>query len=447
MIDRRIIANLVVLLAIAVALEGYGVVTLFGSPFDERRTLVADLPDAGGLRTGFSVSHDGVVVGTVSKIDLLPGEVRVTAELDPGVTVPEGVTASVVRASAVGEQRLDLTSVDGGSQEALADGAEVPVGEDPIPPDVADVLETATGLIEVIPTDDLNTVIHEAAVGIDGRADELRSITASLTTVSDDVVELDPELRRLLDNGPVVLDDLSELSPELHRALDNTEQLTRILADRDDDLVALLGRASDLSEVGDRVVLDNRSNLTCLVRDLRDITGTLQGDTLANLDRGLATNNQFFGLIDTLAVRGPVRDVGYGPGKDDQLWLRTRLLVPPQTPSASAYVPPRGPRPVVTGEACTTRYGDGAAATPDPGPNVVPDNDRDPTLAAPSPAAAPPSAPPIDVGGVLGLLNIGQASPPEAANPVSVPLLILGVGILLALLSVIPTARTRRRPR
>ena len=140
MINRRIIANLTVFFALSILLVGYGIVTLFGSPFSEQRTLVADLPDAGGLRPGFSASHDGVVVGTVSDVALRSGKVRVTVELDKGVTVPEGVEARVVRASAVGEQRLDLGSVPGGSQRPLADGADVKVGEDPIPPDVADVL-------------------------------------------------------------------------------------------------------------------------------------------------------------------------------------------------------------------------------------------------------------------------------------------------------------------
>ncbi|QXC61957.1 MCE family protein [Aquihabitans sp. G128] len=359
MINRRIIANLVVFFTLATLLVGYGVVTLFGSPFDHQDTLVADLPDAGGLRPGFSASHDGVVIGTVSKVELRRDEVRVTIQLDKGVTVPKGVEARVVRASAVGEQRLDLASVAGGSQEPLPDGAEVPVGADPIPPDIADVLATTTGLIEALPAKDLNTVIHEAAVGVDGRSDDLRSITRSLTTVSDDVVADDASLRKLLANGPPVLDDFSDMSPEVHDALDNTQQLTRILADRKGDLVDLLDKGADLSEVGDRVLLDNRANLTCLVGELTDITGELQGAALKDLDTALKTNTQFFGLVDKVAVRGQAQPNPYGPGRPDQLWLRTSLLLPPQTPAASAYAPPRGHLPVTTGAACTGPYGKG----------------------------------------------------------------------------------------
>lgn len=439
MISKRIVVNLVVFFSISALLVGYGAVTLFGSPFDHRRTVVADLPDAGGLRPGFSASLDGVVVGTVSEVELRDEEVRVTVELDEGVEVPSGVEARVIRASAVGEQRLDLASTPGGSRTPLADGAEVPVGADPIPPDVADVLQTATDLIGALPAEDLNTLIHEAALGVDGRAEELQSITRSLSTLSDQVVASDDDIRLLLDKAPGVLDDFSEMSPAVHDALDDTEALTGILAARRDDLALLLANGADLAEVGDRVLLENRANLTCLLDDLTRITGTLQGETLAALDESMRINQQFFGLIDKVAAAGPAKDLGAGP--HDQLWLRTKLLVPPQTPAASAYAPPRGPRPVLTGAACESPYGDGAAATPQP-------------TAGPGGAVALQSSPagadgagsaPAGPDDLAGAVPLGQASEEPASNPSIVPLLVLGAGVLVALASLLPAARTRRR--
>ena len=70
MISRRVVANLVVFFVVSLGLVAYGAVTLFGNPLRHRRTVVAELPDAAGLRTGFSASHDGVVVGTVAKVPM-----------------------------------------------------------------------------------------------------------------------------------------------------------------------------------------------------------------------------------------------------------------------------------------------------------------------------------------------------------------------------------------
>ncbi|MGN6692863.1 MAG: MCE family protein [Aquihabitans sp.] len=370
MITRRIIANLVVFFTLSAALVVYGAVTLFGNPLEHRRTVVAELPDAGGLRTGFSASHDGVVVGTVSKVELAGkdgiGSVRITVELDPGVTVPTDVRAKVVRASAVGEQRLDLVSTGDGSGGVLGDGAVVPLAEDPIPPDVADVLETTNRLLAALPADDLNILVRELATSVDGRAGDLKAINRAIADIDDDVVDIEPDLRAVLETSPKVLDDFTDMSPAAHQALRNTDILTRTLAARDDDLVDLFADGSELAQTFDRVLLDDRASLTCVIGDLRSISHNVQGETLDHLDQALALNQVFFGAIDKVAVRGEAKDVGYGPAQDDALWLRSRLLFPPESPPGSRYVPPRAPRPVETGAGCRNVYGTGADAVPAP---------------------------------------------------------------------------------
>lgn len=441
MVSKRILANLVVFFAASVLLVGYGAVTLFGNPFVDRRTVVTELPDAGGLRTGFSASHDGVVIGTVSDLQLRGGAVRVTVELDPGVTIPAGVEARVVRASAVGEQRLDLTSTGEPTGGALPDGALVPVAEDPIPPDVVDVLATTEELFAALPTDDLNTVIHELAVGLDGRSSDLRSTTRSLTVISEDVVAVEPELRALLDDAPQVLDDFTELSPNVHRALENTEALTGILAARDDDLVRLLGDGADLATLAGDLLLDARAPLTCLVGDVQTINATLQGETLADLDQALEINRTFFGTVEKVAPRGESADVGYGPPLDDALWLRTRLLVPPEQPNASRYVPPRAPRPVLDGAPCEDVYGDGSV---DPAP--PPSGSQVDLVAAEPPsdrAAEPPGSADLPADEeAAGPARPGTIPDPSGRNPL--PVLVLGA-LVLALLARIPSRLLRRR--
>ncbi|MFN8019206.1 MAG: MlaD family protein [Acidimicrobiales bacterium] len=369
MISRRIVANLVVFFVLSAALVAYGAVTLFGNPMRHRRTVVAELPDAGGLRTGFSASHDGVVVGTVAKIELRHGKVRVTVDLDPSTTVPAGVETKIVRASAVGEQRLELASTGPHPGKPLPDGAVVPAAPDPIPPDVADVLQATDRFLAALPPDDLNTLVHELALGVDGRAEDLRSINRSLAAIDDDVIAEEPDVRKLLADGPAVLDDLTAMSPEAHRALRNTEVLTDVLAGRREDLVALMRDGGDLATTFDRVLLDDRAALTCFTGDLRTITHAVQGQTLADLDRALALNRDFFGAVDRVAVRGDAKADPYSPARADALWLRTRLLVPPATPGASRYVPPRAPRPVIHGRSCKDVYGKGADGGSGAGPS------------------------------------------------------------------------------
>jgi virulence factor Mce-like protein len=423
-INKRIIANLVVFFTLSALLIAYGAVTLFGNPLDEPRTVVADLPDAGGLRKGFSASHDGVVVGTVSKIELHGKQVRVTVELDPGITVPRGVKAKVVRASAVGEQRLDLTSGGAAPGKALPDGARVPVAEDPIPPDVADVLETTNRLFAALPADDLNVLVRELATSVDGRAGDIKAINRALADMNDDLIDIEPELRALLARSPGVLDDFSAMSPAAHQALRNTDVLTRTLASRDEDIVKLMRDGGDLAETFDRVLLDDRASLTCVIGDVRTINHTLQGETLDHLDQALALNELFFGAIDKVAVRGDAADVGYGPAQSDALWLRARLLVPPASPPGSRYSPPRGPRPVETGAGCRNQYGTGAD------PVAAPSGTSNETVAPDRAGVADRANAPGDGRPTFPPGRPTDRSPGEESGPVDYDLLILAAVLI-----------------
>ncbi|MCU1453514.1 MAG: hypothetical protein JWN46_1660, partial [Acidimicrobiales bacterium] len=369
MISRRVLINLLVVVVVSGALVTYGAVTLFGNPLATKTHISTELANSSGLRTGFSASVNGVVVGRVSSVKLTQHGVRVTVELDRGTSVPSNVEARVVRASAVGEQRVEFTPTGPANAAPLANGAEVKAAPDATPPEVADVLGVATRLVRAIPTNDLNTIVHEGARAVRGQADNLKAITRSLTTLSDNVVAGEGNLRRLLDNSPSVLNDFSAMSPAVRTALANTRMLTGIFADDSQHLLALLRSGGDFATVADSVLLDNRTNLTCLIGDLTTLSAFTQGRNLQNLDRGLAINQNLFGAIDKLAPEGHAAAIGYGGHeRNDQTWLRNRLLVPPGTPSASAYSPHR-PLPVSKpGLACANRYGAGAPAVqPNPG--------------------------------------------------------------------------------
>ncbi|MCU1354059.1 MAG: putative virulence factor, Mce family protein, partial [Acidimicrobiales bacterium] len=361
MISKRVLINLMVVLIVSAALVTYGAVTLFGNPLAKRTKISTELADSAGLRNGFSASVNGVVVGRVSNVRLTKHGARVTVELDRGATVPSNVVARVVRASAVGEQRIEFTPTGAGSAAPLPDGAEVKAAPDATPPEVADVLGVATRLIDAIPTKDLNTIVHEGARSVRSQAENLRSIVRSLTIISDNFVAGDKDFRRLLAASPSVLDDFSAMAPEVRKALSNTRALTAILADDSGRFVDLLRDGSSFAQVADTVLLDNRTNLTCLIGDLQTLSAFTQGRVLRNLDRGLGLNGRFFGAIDTLAPQGHAADIGLGGHeRNNQTWLRTRLLLPPAQPSASAYSPHRTPRPVKTGAGCANRYGSGA---------------------------------------------------------------------------------------
>ena len=362
MIQRRVLINLVAFFVVAAALIGYGAFTLLGNPFRDPRQVRTTFEDASGLLPGFSASLDGVVVGTVDSVELGDDGVVVTVDLDPGVTIPDDVEASVLRASAVGEQRVEFTPTDGGTGDPVPDGGEVPAAPNATPPEISAVLDTANEFITALPADDLNTLVHEAVTALRGREDELAGFASDIDTFNREFLAHEESFRDLLRTSPRLLDALTEVSPEFRDALANTATFTGTLADRSQDLTELMQNGAALGEVGGDFLEATMPNLGCLFADSADLNAFLAEPTvLRNIQLGLDLNQAFFGPIDALAVEGHA--IGFpqfgSSERNDQLWLRVQTLIPPGQPAASRYLPIRRTPDTLPGPGCQNAFGAG----------------------------------------------------------------------------------------
>lgn len=436
--NRRLTINLITFFTVAALVIGYGFLNLFGNPFREPVTLVTRMPETAGLRPGFSVTLDGVVVGTVDEVELVDEGVDITIALDEGQQVPGDAEARIVRASAIGEQRIDLEPTQGGEAPPYPDGSRVPAATDAVPPNVEEVITTVQDLLRALPTEDLNTVISESATALRGRAGDIHSLIRSTEIITTELLRRDDDLRALFENAPPALDGLTEAGDEIRAAVDNTRLVTAILADRRTDIVELLRNGTTLSELADPILMDTRADLDCLIGSLGTLVTTLDGKPLADLDRGLQLAETFFGVIDDVAVKGHTEDVGHGGGaRDDQTWLRTRLLLPPPGPPALAYDPKVGTPTTRLGRACDSPFAGatGAPSQEDPAPVAaggrIVDAQGQPVdgqLAAAAPAGA------------------GEQEPvSRTSNPPLIPIVALGVGGAVLLWIAGPRARRPRR--
>jgi phospholipid/cholesterol/gamma-HCH transport system substrate-binding protein len=361
MVTPRILVNLVVFLLVSAALITYGAVTLLGNPLTRGARISTTLDEASGVLPGFSAAYDGVIVGVVSDTELVEDGVRITVELDPGIEVPSDVEARVVRASAVGEQRLEMNPIGEGDGPPLQDGDEIPPAAEAAPPEISEVLDTAATLFDEIPADDLNTVIHETALAVQGREEDLRLLTRDLDIFAEQFLEHEDSFRSLLETAPPVLDSVTSVGPELEEALADTATLSEVLAERRFDLVDLMQHGAQFAEVADEIVGGQQANLACIFEDaaaLSEFTG--DPETLADLDAIFGLNQYFFGPIEDIAVVGHAEDVGYGaPDRENQRWLRVLTMVPPGTPPAVAYHPARPTPPTLPGGGCSNVFGNG----------------------------------------------------------------------------------------
>jgi virulence factor Mce-like protein len=372
-ITRRIWINLAVFAMAAAALIAYGFVDLLGNPLASITTVSAVLPTAAGLAPNFTVTYEGVDVGSVAGVSLVPGGARVTMTLEPGTHVPSDVAARIDIANALGQQEVDLVPDPPGSGPAppdppLRNGAVIAAAPDSTPADVGTVVEEATRLLQSIPAGDLNTVLQQLALALQNNGQNLRTIASASDTFSQEFLAYEQQFQALLENAPPVLDVITANAGSLRQGLADTAVLVQTLASKSPDLVKLLQQGGSAAADLNALVTENEPNLGCLVHDLSDVTANLaEPANLSDLSTTLATNEEFFGAVAAIAPSGPAKALTSGDTDHTQEWLRTRLLLPPELQQGDTYTTSHGLPAVMPGAACETEFGNGVGAALQPG--------------------------------------------------------------------------------
>ncbi len=434
---RRLFINLVVFFALSVALVLYGITTLIGNPLRSPTSVVAVFSDASGINPHFGVQLNGVDVGSVTGVSLANGGARVKMAINPGVSVPSNVSASIDVANDLGEQVIELTP---GTKPAppLASGATIPTTGD-IPVDIGKVVTAAVKLLKAIPPGDLNSLLGTLSTALAGQGTNLRTIVTSSTVFAKEFLQYQNQFKALLANAPPVMDAVSAAGPQLVAALSNTEVLMGVLAQDRAELDPLFTQSASAASLLDQLVTTSGPNLACSFHDAADLFANLsQPSNLANLSQSLALNHLFFGAINAAIVPGAVKALtSTTPASTDQMIARTRLLLPPAMPMASAYTSPNHLPLILPGAGCTTELGQGVGPATEAGFRPAGQDAYAGQLVAASPAES-------EVPGASGATELGPTQSSAYDEPGSSWLLLpLSAGVVLCLL----LAWGRRSPR
>jgi virulence factor Mce-like protein len=367
-ITRRIFVNLISFVVLSAALVAYGFLDLLGNPLAGATTVSAVLPTASGLAPNFLVTLHGVDVGAVKSVSLAPGGARITMTLNPGTHVPSNVAARIDIANALGQQEVDLVPTNLAAARDLRNGDVIAAAPASAPADVGTVVAEATKLLQQIPPGDLDTVLHELALGLQGNGANLRTIANSSALFSQEFLAYQQQFEALLSNAPPALDVVTANAGALRQGLADTAVLAQTLADRSPDLVRLLSQGSAAAGDLNTLLTQNEPNLGCLVHDLADVNANLgQPGNVQNLSTTLARNQLFFGAVAALAPTGPAKALTSGDTNHTQEWLRTRLLFPPPMPPGDSYIKAQTLPPVLPGAGCSTEFGQGVGPALQPG--------------------------------------------------------------------------------
>jgi phospholipid/cholesterol/gamma-HCH transport system substrate-binding protein len=346
--NKRVLINVVAFLVASVFLAYLGTKNLV-LVRERGSVLHAEFTDASGLLPRNDVTMQGVPVGAVGEVALNDkGYVDVEILLDAGVEVPEGSRAEIVRRSPIGELTMEL--IPGGGHP-LENGDTIQVEDTLPPPDVSKTLETLADLLHEVPSEDLDTVVSELSAALDGRASDLARLTEAGVQLPERLLEIEAELRALIETGPELTGVLADNADVLADDLTQTAELADLLRDKRYDLIALNRHGADFATTAGRLLQRDKANLSCLLSDFADINSVVAAhrkDLAGTLDK----NHFFFGAVEQ-AVQ---------VGLDKGTWFRVQLL-PHQEPAGASYAPHRNPPLVYPGRGCVSRFGRGVEAT------------------------------------------------------------------------------------
>ncbi|MFP5299208.1 MAG: MlaD family protein [Actinomycetota bacterium] len=339
--------NVATFIALSAFLVWFGLTNLVMTQADGPQ-LNAEFTDASGLRARNDVTMRGVVVGTVQDVSLTEDGTRVEMELDPGVEIPEGTEAQIVRRSPIGELTVELEPGEG---DPLESGSTLAMSDTLPPPDVAETIEVFADFLGAVPSNDLNTVVSELSKAVKGRSEDLARFTRATVELPEELLRIEDELESLIVNGPDLTGVFADNAEVFADDLAQTAGLADILRDRRYDLVELYRNGARFTEVAGGLIEDEKANLACLVRDIGDFNSSIatHRDWLAET---LDKNHFFFDALEQTVQKD-------GRGWS---WFRVQLL-PHTEPSARRYGEQRPVPDVLPGRGCTSRYGTGVEAS------------------------------------------------------------------------------------
>jgi phospholipid/cholesterol/gamma-HCH transport system substrate-binding protein len=226
---------------VLVSLLGIGYVSvryvgLGDSLFGRNYVVHVDFASGGGIFTNAAVTYRGVPSGRVTDVTIAPGGgARVRLRLDGDVRVPANLHAVVAQRSAVGEQYVDLRpDSDGGPYLRDGDviGRERTGG--PLAPEV--LLANLDALVRSVDPADLAVVIDELGKAFEGSETALRTILDAGNLLLSDATATLPETVALIRDGATVLRTQVESADQIRRWAAGLATLASTVRTADPDL-------------------------------------------------------------------------------------------------------------------------------------------------------------------------------------------------------------------
>ena len=392
MILRKVklqVLTFIIISLLGVTYVGFRYVGIGGALFDDSYAVSAKFAESGGIFSGAEVTYRGVTVGKVGTLQLQPDGVLIHMKIDGDSKIPRDTNAVVANRSAVGEQYLDLRPNTAGGPY-LRSGSVIPLSNTATPLPVETLLLNLDKLVNSVDRDDLATVLDELGKAFAGGGQDLQRLLDAGDAL---IASADANIQQtiaLIRDGTTVLATQSATSAEIKRFAAGLATLSATLRTSDPDIRRLLADGPGAAGELQSLLTGLRPTLGVLLSNLI-VVGNVQGRRLPGLEQILVTY--------PAVTNGGFTVVRFDPATGQ--WTShfgLELNIDP-TACKAAYTQKSPPANCTSAELASGSGVRSAAQAPRPGGNdpAPPAGAGQPVAGAPSPAQAP-AAPRYDSG-------------------------------------------------
>lgn len=256
--------------------------------FDSYTTVTAELNDVGdGLISGADVRYNGLIVGSVASVSVPEGSSgadalkKVDIELDENQSsgIPANVTARTVPSNLFGVNSVQLLLAEGvtASGDHLASGDTVRADTSEPTVRLQDAQNDLRKLLQAVPAEDLGMVLTTIADALQGGGDVFNTFVGVLDDYWKNLnAQFPAGAPSGFENFNRSVSGLASSAPELLDALGKSVVPAITVAEKEQDLTALLAGGQGLldttqtlfarnGDAGKRVVTDLNTSLGALV--------------------------------------------------------------------------------------------------------------------------------------------------------------------------------------
>jgi phospholipid/cholesterol/gamma-HCH transport system substrate-binding protein len=271
MLTRRVRLQLIAFFVIAIVAIVYAAFrfTDLGRVFGaDGYTVKMNLEESGGIFTNAEVTYRGYNVGRVGEIHLTEEGIQVDLNIDPDAPdIPSDLDAVVANRSAVGEQYVDLRPRANagpylsGASVIAADRTVTPVSTDT-------VIRDLDSLASSVPTDSLRTVVDELDRAFAGTGDDLQVLLDSTRDFTSMAQQHLPQTIALIQDGGTVLDTQNAQAGNITSFANDLNLLAEQLKTSDPDLRRLIAEGPKVASQVTNLLAESGPGLGVTVANL-----------------------------------------------------------------------------------------------------------------------------------------------------------------------------------